>query len=145
MTLAHDGDLRTSYSFLSSVGVRIGQPVTRGDVVGLAGGVNLFGSAGAHSPWMTFERLRDEEPDAIVVMPCGFDIDRTRRGMAVLAACPGWAELKAVGERMVFLTDGNQYFNRPGPRLVESLEILAEILHPEAFHFGHQGKGWVRL
>jgi iron complex transport system substrate-binding protein len=45
----------------------------------------------------------------------------------------------------VYLTDGNQYFNRPGPRLVESLEILAEILHPEIFHFGHEGRGWERL
>ncbi|HEY7183318.1 MAG TPA: cobalamin-binding protein, partial [Blastocatellia bacterium] len=45
----------------------------------------------------------------------------------------------------VFVADGNQYFNRPGPRLVESLEILAESLHPELFNFGHEGKGWVRL
>jgi iron complex transport system substrate-binding protein len=50
--------------------------------------------------------------------------------------------LKAVKNRRVFLADGNQYFNRPGPRLVESLEILAEVLHPDVFHFGHEGTGW---
>jgi iron complex transport system substrate-binding protein len=50
-----------------------------------------------------------------------------------------------VQKRRVLLTDGNQYFNRPGPRLVESLEILAEIIHPDRFDFGHQGKGWEKL
>jgi len=45
----------------------------------------------------------------------------------------------------VFLADGNQYFNRPGPRLVESLEILAELLHPKLFAFGHEGTGWQRV
>jgi iron complex transport system substrate-binding protein len=58
---------------------------------------------------------------------------------------PGWAELQAVRAAGVYVTDGNQYFNRPGPRLVESLEILAEILHPEAFEFGHAGVGWQDL
>ncbi len=57
---------------------------------------------------------------------------------------PEWPRLKAVRDGRVFLTDGNQYFNRPGPRLVESLEILAELLHPEAFRFGHEGTGWQR-
>jgi iron complex transport system substrate-binding protein len=50
-----------------------------------------------------------------------------------------------VREERVFLLEGNQYFNRPGPRLLESLEILAEILHPAAFDFGHRGTGWERL
>jgi iron complex transport system substrate-binding protein len=50
-----------------------------------------------------------------------------------------------VRNRQVYLTDGNQYFNRPGPRLVQSLEILAEVLHPETFSFGHEGTGWQRF
>jgi iron complex transport system substrate-binding protein len=58
---------------------------------------------------------------------------------------PDWPRLRAVRDRRVFLADGNQYFNRPGPRLVESLEILAELLHPNTFHFGHEGSGWQRL
>lgn len=114
------------------------------ELVEMAGGVNLFGAAGKHSPWMTWEQLRERDPDIIVVLPCGFDIARTRQEMPALTRQPGWADLRAVRERRVFLADGNQYFNRPGPRLAESLEILAEILHPEAFHFGHAGTGWVR-
>jgi iron complex transport system substrate-binding protein len=54
-----------------------------------------------------------------------------------------WKELRAARTGKVFVADGNQYFNRPGPRLVESLEIVAEILHPEAFDYGHRGRAWV--
>jgi iron complex transport system substrate-binding protein len=112
--------------------------------VELAGGINLFGEAGKHSPWMTFEQLRAADPDAIVVMPCGFDIERSRRELPPLTGRPEWPGLRAVRDGRVFLADGNQFFNRPGPRLVESLEILAELLHPEAFAFGHEGAGWQR-
>jgi iron complex transport system substrate-binding protein len=113
------------------------------ELVALAGGVNLFGEAGKHSPWMTFEQLREQDPDIIVVMPCGFELARTAAEMPGLTRQPGWNELRAVRNGKVFLTDGNQYFNRPGPRLVESLEILAELLHPEVFRFGHEGSGWI--
>ena len=112
------------------------------ELVEMAGGVNLFGEAGKHSPWMTIEDLADRDPDWILVIPCGFDLERTRADMPALAARPEWMRLRAVRERRVVLGDANQYFNRPGPRLVESLEILAEILHPEAFQFGHRGRGW---
>jgi iron complex transport system substrate-binding protein len=112
------------------------------ELIELAGGVNLFGIAGKHSPWMTFEQLVAADPEIIVVLPCGFDIERSRRDLPVLTERPEWPRLRAVRDRRVFLTDGNQYFNRPGPRLVESLEILAELLHPESFHFGHDGSGW---
>jgi iron complex transport system substrate-binding protein len=112
------------------------------ELVEMAGGVNRFGVAGAHSPWMTWEQLRDANPEVIVLMPCGFDIARTRRDLPLLANKPKWPRLRAVRDDRVFLADGNQYFNRPGPRLVESLEILAELLHPEMFAFGHEGTGW---
>jgi iron complex transport system substrate-binding protein len=115
------------------------------ELVELAAGVNLFGSAGRHSPWMTWEQLRAHDPDVIVALPCGFDLEKTHLEMAPLTRLPGWAELRAVRSGRVFGTDGNQYFNRPGPRLVESLEILAELLHPGAFHLGHEGVGWRRL
>jgi iron complex transport system substrate-binding protein len=104
----------------------------------------LFGEAGKHSPWMTIEELAAKDPDAIAVLPCGFDIERTRREMPALVGRPEWPRLRAVREGRVFLCDGNQYFNRPGPRLVESLEILAEVLHPRVVHFGREGEGWVR-
>jgi iron complex transport system substrate-binding protein len=113
------------------------------ELVEFAGGINLFGTAGRHSPWLTREALASSDPDVIVVLPCGFDIERSRREMPALTRQARWHALRAVQNGSVYLTDGNQYFNRPGPRLVESLEILAEILHPETFHFGHEGKGWV--
>ena len=75
-------------------------------------------------------------------MPCGYDINKTRIEMKTLENNPSWIRLRAVANNQVFLTDGNQYFNRPGPRLSESLEILAEIIHEEDFNFGHKGSGW---
>jgi iron complex transport system substrate-binding protein len=115
------------------------------ELVEMAGGVNLFGAAGKHSPWMTWPELRARDPEVIVVLPCGFDIERSRRDMSALSRQPDWPQLRAVRNRHVYLADGNQYFNRPGPRLVESLEILAEILHPDELHFGHETRGWQPL
>lgn len=115
------------------------------ELVEMAGGVNLFGEAGRHSPWMTWEELVARDPDVILVMPCGFDIRRTLEETDLLARRPEWPGLAAVAKGRVYVADGNQYFNRPGPRLAESLEILAELLHPEIFRYGHEGTGWVRL
>jgi|SRR5579885_1374638 iron complex transport system substrate-binding protein len=115
------------------------------EMVELAGGRNLFGRAGEHSPWMKMDALVAADPDVILVSPCGFPIERSRRELTAFGADPRWNNLRAVREAKVFIADGNQYFNRPGPRIVESLEILAEILHPELFRFGHEGSGWVRL
>ena len=114
------------------------------ELVQMAGGENLFGVSGKHSPEMTFEQLVAADPDIIFISPCGFDIPRTREDLPILEAHPGWSMLRAVQQNRVYVADGNQYFNRPGPRLVESLEILAEIVHPEVFRFGHEGKGWER-
>ncbi len=78
-------------------------------------------------------------------MPCGFGLKRTRTEMGALLQKPGWEKLRAVKHRRVCLADGSQFFNRPGPRIVESLEILAEICHPDRFNFGHRGTGWEKL
>ncbi len=115
------------------------------ELVEMAGGVNLFGEAGKHSPWMNWEELAAKDPDVIFISPCGFDIERTIEETHLLTGKPEWQNLKAVRANRVVVADGNQYFNRPGPRLAESLEILAEILHPHLFHFGHENSGWVRL
>ncbi len=112
------------------------------DLLAAAGGDELFGRAGEHSPWLTWEGVVAADPDAIVVMPCGFDLDRTRAEAAALRALPGWGELRAVADGRVALTDGHRYFNRPGPRLADSAEILAEILHPDAVPVRHRGTGW---
>lgn len=115
------------------------------ELVTHAGGHPVFGEAGAHSAWLEWDELRRADPDIIVVIPCGFDLARTRSELPPLLAQPGFAELSAVRNNRVVLADGNAFFNRPGPRLVESLEILAEIFHPELFDFGHEGSGWERL
>ena len=112
------------------------------ELVELAGGINLFGSKGKHSPWMEFEDLIKKDPDVIIVMPCGYNIDKSNQEMDTLRIMPKWHNLKAVQNGDVFLTDGNQFFNRPGPRLVESLEILMEILYRDKFDFGHKNTGW---
>ncbi|MCU0544141.1 MAG: cobalamin-binding protein [Oscillatoriaceae cyanobacterium Prado104] len=112
------------------------------ELVAMAGGNSLFGMAGKHSPWLKWESLAAANPDAIIFMPCGFDLNRTRSEAIQVAKYAEWQDLRAVKTGKVYVTDGNSYFNRPGPRLVDSLEILAEILHSEIFNFGYQGSAW---
>jgi len=102
------------------------------ELIELANGENLFGKSGQHSPYMSWEQLRTSDPDVMLVSPCGFDLERTRREMYWLTVRPEWSDLKAVRSQQVYLIDGNQYMNRPSPRVADSLRIMAEILHPEA-------------
>jgi iron complex transport system substrate-binding protein len=112
------------------------------ELVEIAGGVNLFGEAGKHSPWMTWNELVACHPDVVVILPCGWDIARSTAEMHWLSDRPEWKGLRAVCNGRVAVTDGNQFFNRPGPRVVESAEILSEIFHPGHFNFGHRGTAW---
>lgn len=115
------------------------------ELVELAGGQSLFGVVGQHSPWLEWDALVAADPEVIILMPCGYDLERTHQDAIALAKHPEWPRLRAVQAGHVYVTDGNQYFNRPGPRLVDSLEILAEILHPHLFDFGYETTGWQRL
>ena len=115
------------------------------ELVDRARGINLFGTAGKHSPWMEWKELQAADPEVIVLMPCGFDLERSAAEADVLVQHPDWPKLRAVQTGEVYVTDGSQYFNRPGPRLIDSIEILAEILHPTRFAGDHQGEGWRRL
>jgi iron complex transport system substrate-binding protein len=100
------------------------------ELVAMAGGENLLGTPGRHSPVVEWEEVRQLDPDVLVVVPCGFTLDRTRKeAQEILPRLPGWAQLSAVQSGRVALVDGHHYFNRPGPRIVESLETLAQILH----------------
>jgi iron complex transport system substrate-binding protein len=116
------------------------------ELVTMTGAENLFGEAGAHSPqqstWMQWQDLVAADPDAIVVSPCGYDLARTREEMHWLTDRDEWTQLRAVREGRVFLADGNQYFNRPGPRVVETLEILGEMLFPERFPPVLEDRAW---
>ena len=98
------------------------------ELVNLAGGRDCLGKAGAHSDWISWEALVAADPEIIVVMPCGYDLAQTRRATEEMSDHQGWSKLSAVKAGSVYIVDGNQYFNRPGPRLVESGEILAEII-----------------
>lgn len=113
------------------------------EVIDVAGGQSLLGETGKHSPCVSWDTLARADPDVILVTPCGFRIEQTRSDLAELNRTPAWRHLRAVRHGAVYLVDGNAYFNRPGPRLVDSAEIIAEILHPDAFNFGHEGTGWV--
>lgn len=115
------------------------------ELVELAGAENLFGCGGAHSPWLPWPVLVAADPEAVVVMACGFDLARTRTEMHWLTARPEWGLLRAVRDGQVFLTDANQFLTRPGPRIVESLQILAEMLHPDRFRAEFEGIGWERF
>lgn len=115
------------------------------ELVEKAKGINLFGEKGKHSPWMDFEQLCNKDPDIIIIMPCGYDMNKSNIEMSILKSRSKWSKLKAVKNKNVFLTDGNQYFNRPGPRLVESLEILIEIIHEKEYNFDHENKGWKKF
>ncbi len=97
------------------------------ELVQMAGGEDLFGAAGQPSLWLDWDEVVAADPDIILVHPCGFDMARTLQEMPLLEHQSDWYELKAVQRDRIFVADGNQYFNRPGPRIVKSLEILAEI------------------
>jgi iron complex transport system substrate-binding protein len=115
------------------------------ELIAMAGGASVFGKPGEHSELISFDDLRAKNPDVIFVVPCGFDIERTLKELPSLEKLEGWDRLRAVRGERVYVADGSHYFNRPGPRIVESLEILAEVLHPELFRFGHEGAGWRRI
>jgi iron complex transport system substrate-binding protein len=115
------------------------------EMVAIAGGTAILADAGTHSPYIGWEQMAAADPDIIIAMPCGFSIERTLKEMGLLLQQPDFSNLKAVKNNQVFIADGNQYFNRPGPRIVDSIEILAEIINPKQFIFGYEGEGWMRF
>lgn len=115
------------------------------DLVKIAGGSSVIAEAGKHSPYILWDDIRLADPDLLIIMPCGFSIGRTLKEIDLLLGAPGFSTLKAVKNNQVYIADGNQYFNRPGPRIVDSIEILAEIINPKQFIFGYEGEGWIKF
>ena len=115
------------------------------ELVGLAGGRNVMSVSGTDSNFCSWDEIKQTNPDIIIMMPCGFGIKRTFEDIHYLQNRKGWQELKAVKENKVFVVDGNQYFNRPGPRLVDSAEILAEVIHPEYFERKYPEDAWITI
>lgn len=99
-------------------------------LIALAGGVDVLGSPAAPSRTITWEAVRAAGPEVIFVACCGFSTERALDDLAVLQARDGWDELPAVRAGRVYFCDGNAFFSRPGPRIVDSLEVLAAALHP---------------
>jgi iron complex transport system substrate-binding protein len=115
------------------------------DMIEMLGGNSLIAKAGEHSDWITLDEIAAANPDVIVLLPCGFNLSRTIAEAAALEKLPGWNQLDAVKNKRVFATDGSSFFNRPGPRLVDSLEILGEIFYPGMIEFGHESAHWQSL
>jgi iron complex transport system substrate-binding protein len=115
------------------------------ELMDIANGEGLLGKAGEYSTAIPAERLRDADPEYLIVAPCGFNLDRALREQAVLERHPWWPELRAVREGKVFFADGNLFFNRSGMTVSRTAEIIAEILHGCSFGAPAQAADWRRV
>tara|TARA_Y100000591_G_scaffold332638_1_gene370832 strand:- start:1722 stop:2627 length:906 start_codon:yes stop_codon:yes gene_type:complete len=114
------------------------------EIVEIAGGQDLCGLKGEHSSWSEYQELFDKNPDKIIFMPCGYDIEKTKIEIEKIYELKEWKHLKAIKSDNVYITDGSQYFNRPGPRLLDSIRIMDEIVNDEGIYEYH-GNGWVKV
>ncbi len=105
------------------------------EMVARAGGHDVLGASRLPSREAAWDEVCAADPDVLVVMACGFDLERTRAEIGLLSARPGWDTLRAVRTGRVYLTNGSAYFNRPGPRIIDGLEMLAAMIHPESSPF----------
>jgi iron complex transport system substrate-binding protein len=110
-----------------------------------ANGTDVFGKAGEHSPWIQFEQLAAADPDVIIIAPCGYDLSKTRSETHWLTSRPEWQEIEAVRSKRVYIADANQYITRPGPRIVESLQAFAEMIHDGQIEPKLRGIAWEPL
>ncbi|MDP7206917.1 MAG: ABC transporter substrate-binding protein, partial [Pirellulaceae bacterium] len=101
------------------------------DLISAAGGESLLAEAGTESFYHSWHDIVELEPEVIVVAPCGFDLDRSKQEAGGLPGLPHWDELAAVRQERVFLIDGNALLNRSGPRVVDTIEVLAHLFHPD--------------
>ena len=115
------------------------------DMVRLAGGEELFARSGEPSKRLSWEGILKAAPEVLVLMPCGFDATRAAREARKLLEISGWEDLPAVEDGRVWSVDANSYYSRPAPRLVEGVETLARILHPEVFPEAPEPEAAARL
>ncbi|MBH0179890.1 MAG: cobalamin-binding protein [Nitrospira sp.] len=101
------------------------------ELVRIAGGIEGLGKEGQPSRRLRWDEVFVWQPDVIVIACCGFTVERAQQDLAGLQSVAGWRELPAVRSGRVYVADGSHYFNRPGPRLVESLELIAHAIHPD--------------
>jgi iron complex transport system substrate-binding protein len=115
------------------------------EIVHLAGGDDVLGRAGEHSHWITWADVAAADPDVVIVSPCGFTLDRIIAEVATEQVWPHLANLRATGAGRLWAMDGHHLLNRPGPRLVDSLEVMAEILNPDDFLFAASSRFATRI
>lgn len=101
------------------------------ELVELAGGQEMIGKVGKRSKTISWQELVEASPELLLISCCGFDIERTLQDVPLLESRAEWSSLPCVQNKRVYIVDGSTYFNRPGPRLIDSLELLAHALHPE--------------
>ena len=115
------------------------------ELVEIAGGQSLLAENGKHSPLVDWQQIYDANPDVLIIAPCGFSIARTLQEIDLILNLPGLRDLTAVKNNRVYIADGNAYFNRSGPRIVDTIEMLAEMITPKYFNYGYEGEGWIKF
>jgi iron complex transport system substrate-binding protein len=113
--------------------------------VRLAGGWELLGQEGGPSVETTWDAVREVDPQILVLMPCGFDLDETVAEWDRTVRPDGWEGMRAVAEGRVFAVDGSGLFSRPGPRVIDGIEVLAELIDPAAFDGMSPPETWTRV
>jgi iron complex transport system substrate-binding protein len=114
------------------------------ELVEAANGKLLLSEEGEHSRAISWDDVRQANPDHLIVAPCGYNLSRSIREIPILEALPGWFKLRAVKGGRVAFADGSKFFNRSGPTVGETVEIIAEILHGCRFGRGWEGRAWRR-
>ena len=114
------------------------------ELIHYAGGRSIFGKVGQHSEIIDFDLIVENDPDFILICPCGFDIKQTLSELKPFLRRPEWSFLKAVRNNNVYILDGNKFFNRPGTSIITSIEIIAEIIHPEKFIYEFENIAWIK-
>ena len=115
------------------------------DLVEIAGGYCTLGESGEHSSFIDFEQLIKADPEILSIIPCGYPIQKTKSELDTLFKTERWQELKAVKNKRIYIADGHQFFNRPGPRIADSARILAEIMHPDIFKPEQKQNCWTEV
>jgi iron complex transport system substrate-binding protein len=115
------------------------------ELIELAGGVDPLGKKWIPSTRVSWEQISSAKPEVVVLACCGYDVERTRSDLPIVEGNPAWESLPAVSRNQVYVVNGSAYFSRPGPRVVDGLEILAEIIHPDIFGGGFSKRKVFRL